>query len=174
MKRKIAFGFIMVCSIALNITFVTMWLLHAAPRFLMPQRTCGVENGGCRKCPMHRTLELTDSQWCVLKPGVEAYRQMADSLRHEIAAAREAMLVELAKTPTDTAALTACMTRILNGQQKMQEKVMANVLEQKKVLTPEQHRRFIEKVRSDMSCAGFSGTAAGMAPSGKECGHGDK
>jgi hypothetical protein len=85
-----------------------------------------------------------------------------------MAAAREAMLIELAKTPTDTAAVAVCRERLLNAQRNMQERVVANLLEQKKVLTPEQHRRFIEKVRSDMSCAGGRGMTG--VPFEKECG----
>jgi hypothetical protein len=60
----------------------------------------------------------------------------------------------------------------------MQEQVVANVLEQKKVLTSEQQQRFIEKVRNDMSCAGFPGTMGmthfqnGKRAATKEtCGH---
>lgn len=159
MKHKIVFGFITVCSIALNIAFVTMWLIHAAPRLALTQQCCNTELDGCRKCPMQKTLDITDSQWNVLKPGVETYRRMVDSLQHEIVTAREAMLTELAATPTDTASISAYRDRILAGQRKMQEQVIANVLEQKAVLTPGQHLRFIEKVRSDMFC----GSEPGMA-----------
>jgi Spy/CpxP family protein refolding chaperone len=170
MKRTIAFGFIAACSVTLNIVFVTMWLLHAAPRFIMPQRACRAEQECPGKCPMYKTLELTDSQWGVLKPGIDAYRHVADSLSREIAVAREAMLAELGKTPADTAALTACRNRILDGQRKMQEAVVANVLEQKKVLTPEQSMKFIEKVRSDMSCGKEPGIPGGCRlPMKKGC-----
>jgi Spy/CpxP family protein refolding chaperone len=152
MKRKMVFGFIAACSLVLNVAFVTMWLTHAGPRFLMAHRMCGAKQMDCQQCPLHKTLALSDSQWGVLKPRVEAYRQGADSLQCEIAAAREALLVELARTPTDTAALAACRGRILDGQRRMQERVVLTVLEQKKVLTPEQQKRFIETMRSSMAC----------------------
>jgi len=144
------FGFIVVCSLVLNVAFVTMWLTHAVPRFMMSQRMCGHENMNCRKCPLHEKLGLTDSQWGVLRPRVEAYRQVVDTIRYEISTSREALLAELAKTPTDTAALRACRERIQDWQIKMQEQVVANVLEQKAVLTPEQQRQFIEMVRNGM------------------------
>jgi Spy/CpxP family protein refolding chaperone len=165
MKRKMVLGFIVVCSLVLNAAFVTMWLTHAVPRLMMSQRMCSHKNMNCRKCPLHEKLGLTDSQWGVLKPRVEAYRQAVDSVRHEIVMSREALLAELVKTPADTAALRVCRERIQDWQRKMQEQVVANVLEQKAVLTPEQQRQFIAMVRNGMgsedgSCmAGIMGNA---------------
>jgi Spy/CpxP family protein refolding chaperone len=150
MKRKILFGFIVVCSLVLNAAFVTMWLTHAVPRYTMSQRMCGQENMNCRKCPLHEKLGLSDAQWGVLGPRVQAYRQAVGSIRREITASRQALLAELAKTPTDTAAVRACRDRILDGQRKMQEQVVANVIEQKAVLTAEQQRQFLEMVRNGM------------------------
>jgi len=157
MKRKILFGFIAVCSLVLNIAFIAMWLTHAAPRFMMTHQSCRVDKADCQKCPLYKTLALSDSQWSVLRPHVEAYRHLADSLLRELSAAREALITELARTPTDTAALTMCRERILNGQRKMQEQVVANVLAQKAVLTPEQQQRFIETVRNSMACERMPG-----------------
>ena len=152
MNRKMIFRFLVVCSLVLNAAFVAMWVTHAAPRLMMCHRFCASKDAGGRACPMHQTLALSDSQWGVLRPRVEAYRQAAESLQREIAAAREALLGELARTPTDTASLAACRERILDGQRRMQEQVVLTVLEQKRALTPEQQRRFIETVRSSMAC----------------------
>jgi hypothetical protein len=159
MRHRMVFGFIMVCSLVLNAAFVAMWVTHAAPRFLVAHRLCRSDRPpDCRNCPLHKTLSLSDSQWGVLRPRVEAYRHVADSLLREIASARESLLVELARTPTDTAALAACRGRILDGQRRMQEQVVMTVLEQKKVLAPEQQRRFIEAMRGSMACERGLGT----------------
>ena len=156
MNRKVIFGFVVVCSLALNATFVAMWVTHAGPRLMM-HRSCDPSDAGCGACPLHQTLALSDSQWGVLQPRVAAYRHVAESLQREIAAARRALLDELARTPTDTSALRACRERILDGQRRMQEQVVLTVLEQKRALTPEQQKRFIEAVRG-MACERGFGT----------------
>jgi Spy/CpxP family protein refolding chaperone len=171
MKRRILLGFVVVCSLVLNIAFVTMWLTHAAPRLATSHRMCGLENMSCRDCPLHEKLGLTDSQWTVLMPRVKAYRQAVDSIRLEIATSRKALLAELAKTPTDTAALGVCRERIHNLQRKLQDQVVANVLDQKSVLTPEQQRQFIEMVRTSMSHEDGACMAGIMANEYPKTGH---
>ena len=176
MKRKFLFRFIIACSLVLNVAFLTMWLTHAVPRFLMAQRFCKADTFDCGKCPLHQALALSDSQWNVLRPGVETYRKTVDSLQREIANARELLLNELEKTPADTAGLVMLRERILDGQRRMQERVVANVLEQKAVLTTEQQRRFIEMVRSGMGCErglGMLGIGQTMDRKG-ECGEGGR
>jgi Spy/CpxP family protein refolding chaperone len=152
MKRKLIFRFIIVCSLALNVAFLAMWFTHATPRFLMAQRFCKADTFECRKCPLHQALSLSDSQWNVLSPRIETYRKAVDSFQREIATARESLLNELEKSPADTAVLAVFREQVLDGQRKMQEHVVANVLEQKAVLTAEQQRRFIEMMRSGMGC----------------------
>jgi Spy/CpxP family protein refolding chaperone len=148
MKRKVLFGFIVVCSLALNVAFITMWLTHAVPHFVQSQRTCGHEKMNCGKCPMQKALSMSDSQWTLLHPKIESIRETTSGLYRELAKNRTALVDELEKTPTDSAALSACRERIIACQKNMQVLVTNHILEEKKMLTPEQQQRFFRDRKS--------------------------
>jgi Spy/CpxP family protein refolding chaperone len=178
MKRKMLFGFIMVCSLVLNIAFVTIWTAHAVPRHFMKHCQYGCAESLHQKCPMQKALALSDSQWTLLHPKIESIREMTSGLYRELAKNRTALVDELEKTPTDSAALFACRERIITCQKNIQALVVNHLLEEKKMLTPEQQRRFFSAIRSNMSCGGVQGLM-GMTPleSGEQpgeaggCGH---
>jgi Spy/CpxP family protein refolding chaperone len=178
MKRKMLFGFIMTCSLVLNVAFVAMWMAHAVPRHFMKHCQYGCAESLHQKCPMQKALALSDSQWTLLHPKIESIRETTSGLYRELAKNRMALVDELEKTPTDSAALSACRERIISGQKKIQELVVNHILEEKKMLTQEQQRRFFSAIRGNMSCAGVPGMM-GMTPleSGEQpeaqgaCGH---
>jgi Spy/CpxP family protein refolding chaperone len=163
MKRKTLFGFIIVCSLVLNIAFVAMWMAHAAPRHFMKRCQYGCAQSLHQKCPMQKALALSDSQWALLYPGIESVRKATSDLHRELAKNRMALVTELEKTPTNSVAVSECRERIVACRKDMQALVTNHILEEKKVLTPEQQRRFFSALRGNMSCGGVSGMM-GMTP----------
>jgi hypothetical protein len=102
----------------------------------------------------------------MMKPGIESFRETTTSgLCREMAKHRMALVDELEKTPTDSAAISSCIERIVACQRKMQVSVVNHLLEEKKMLTPDKQRRFFRAIRSNMSCPGGSGMM-GMTPEG--------
>ena len=167
MTKRIFFGFLIVGSLLFNIVFVGMWMVHAAPRHFSKHRQCEAGQYFYQGCPMKKALSLSDSQWTLLKPGIESLRETTTSgLYREMAKNRAALVEELEKTPTDSAALSACRERIVACQRTMQIFVINHILEEKQMLTREQQKRFFSALRSNMSGAGVSGMM-GMAPCGK-------
>jgi Spy/CpxP family protein refolding chaperone len=166
MTKRTFYGFLIACSVILNIVFFGMWMTHAAPRHFIKHRQCGAEQAFHQGCPMQKALSLSDSQWALMKPGIESLRETTTSvLCREMAKNRAALVDELEKTPTDSAALSACMERIVASQRKMQMSVVNHLLEEKKILTQDQQRRFFKAIRNNMSCAGGPGMM-GMTPEG--------
>jgi Spy/CpxP family protein refolding chaperone len=163
MKRKMLFGFIMACSLVLNIAFVAMWLAHAVPRHFMKPCQYGCAESRHQKCPMQKALSLNDSQWTKLHPAIESIRETSSGLYRELAKDRMTLVNELEKNPTDSAALSACKERIIACQKNIQGLVINHILEEKKMLTPEQQRRFFSAIRGNMSCGGVQGLM-GMTP----------
>jgi Spy/CpxP family protein refolding chaperone len=166
MTKRTFFGFLIACSVILNIVFFGMWMTHAAPRHFIKHRQCGAEQAFHQGCPMQKALSLSDSQWALLKPGIESLRETTTSGPYrEMAKNRAALVDELEKTPTDSAALSACIERITACQKNIQVLVVKHLLEEKKMLTQDQQRRFFNTLRSNMSCAGGPGMM-GMTPEG--------
>jgi hypothetical protein len=157
MKRKMLFGFIMTCSLVLNVAFVTMWMTHAAPRHFMKHCQYGCAESLDQKCPMQKALALSDSQWTLLHPKIESIRETTSGLYRELAKNRTALVDELEKTPTDSAALSACRERIITCQKNIQGLVINHLLEEKKMLTQEQQRLFLKAIRGNMSCVAVPG-----------------
>jgi hypothetical protein len=165
MKRKMLFGFIVVCSLVLNVAFVTMWMVHAVPRHFMKHCQYGSEETLHGKCPLQNALSLSDSQCTLLHPGIKSIRETTSGLYRELAKNRMALVDELEKTPIDSAALFTCRQHIITCQGNIQALVVNHLLEEKKMLTPEQQRRFFDAIRSNMSCSGVPGMT-GMIPEG--------
>jgi hypothetical protein len=165
MKRKMLFGFIVVCSLVFNAVFISMWMVHAVPRHFMKYCPCRSEKNLQVQCPLQKALSLSDSQWNQLHPGIESVRETTSGLYREMEKNRAALVNELEKTPIDSAALSACKERIIVCQKNIQALVINHILEEKKMLTQEQQKRFFNAIRSNMSCAVGPGMA-GMTPEG--------
>jgi hypothetical protein len=163
MTKRTFFGCLIACSVILNIVFLGMWMVHAAPRHFMKYCQCGSAKHAHQQCALQKALSLNDSQWTLLRPGIESYRETTFSLCREIAKNRAALVDELEKTPIDTAALLECKERIVACQSKMQELVTGHILEEKKMLTPDQRKRFFKTLRNNTTCAGVPGMM-GMTP----------
>jgi hypothetical protein len=169
MKSKVPVGILLAGSLVFNAVFIGAWIAHALPRHLSAQGQRGPEEACHRQCAMQKTLLMSDSQWTMLKPGVESLRGKSAALCHEIARNRAALVDELEKAVPDSAAVALCTERILAGQREMQALITGHILEEKKMLTQDQSKRYFTKLRGSMSCAGFSGSTDMAA-----CGRGNE
>ena len=163
MKKRIFFRILVIGSLIFNIVFIGMWLAHAVPRHFIGHDQCGHGWRGHRQCAMQKALSMNDSQWSILRPAMESFREKISVVNREIAKNRSELLDELEKTPTDSAALFACHERIRACQKKMQALVAGHILEEKEMLTQDQRKRYFNALRKNMTCAGVPGMA-GMAP----------
>jgi hypothetical protein len=167
MKKRILAGFCITCSVVLNAVFIGMWAAHAAPRHFMNHGQCEFEQHAGSRCALQKELSASDSQWSVLKPGIESYHETASVICREIAKNRAALVDELEKNPTDSAALSSCKKRIVACQGTMQDVFADHILREKKMLTPDQRRRFFDRLRA-ASCA--AGPTPGVRSCERECG----
>jgi hypothetical protein len=163
MKKQIFYRILIIGSLIFNIVFIGMWMAHAVPRHFMKYCRCGSSENAHHACAMQKALSMSDSQWTLLKPGVESFREKNFHLCREIGKNRAALMDELERTPVDSAALFACKGRIVACQGNMQDLVTSHILGEKEKLTPDQRRRYFAALRNNMSCAGVPGMM-GMTP----------
>ena len=163
MKKQLFFRFLLVGSLIFNIVFIGMWIVHAAPRHLIKHYRCGAAENAHHVCAMQKALSMNDSQWSILRPAMDSFREKISALSRKIAKNRSELLDELEKTPTDSAAISACHERILACQKNMQALVAGHILKEKEMLTQDQRQRYFNALRKNMTCAGLPGMT-GMIP----------
>ena len=138
-------------SVALNVAFATLWVVHALPsHFCGKRRTTG---GGAVWCPLHRKLGTTDAQWREIEPRLVEFKKSARAIRAEVNRARGKMLDLIAAPEADREAIRAKREEILASQRSMQELVISHLLSEKKALTQEQQKQLFEILRRPSGCA---------------------
>jgi len=151
---------LVILSISLNAVFIGTWVVQAA----RGGRT-GPEGHGqtCEgvSCPLHRSLGVTDEQWGRLEPRLARLRRDSDSLCRQIHRSRGELIDLMASAQPDRDAIVAKQEKILAGQRKMQELVIAHLLAEKETLTAEQQAKLFQMIRERSGCAGG---AAMMCP----------
>jgi hypothetical protein len=177
MTKKAFFGILVACSFVLNAVVIGMWTTHALPRSF-EKRKCGAMDNGCGKCPMQKSLGMSDSQWSRLKPLVSAYHESTAVAYKQIAESRMMLVDELEKAEPDSAVLRQCRERILDGQNAMQRIVTNHIIDEKELLTPDQRRRFFQLMRGNLGCSNMPGMMGVMPPECRKqntaempCGH---
>lgn len=158
-------------SVAFNAAFGTAWLrqaLTAAPEAPPSTPPTSREIGTGRVwCPLHRSLGTSGQQWQQIEPRLVAFQDATGALEDQIERQR-AELIDLAAAPVvDREALRARQQEILTGQQKMQDLVVAYLLEEKQSLTPEQQKALFDLIRQRSGCRGGPPGAGGSPSSGQ-------
>ncbi|MFP4028413.1 MAG: Spy/CpxP family protein refolding chaperone [Candidatus Brocadiia bacterium] len=166
---------ILTISIALNVAFLGTWALHLyrARRVMhrphsTPMRRGPERDRGGIRCPFHKELGVTEKQWQELEPSLREFQEKAEDNAQDIRKYHDALMDELRAPEPDMERIEEYREKIAEGQSKMQQLVIERLLEQKKVLTPEQQERFFEKLKKRM---GFPGGRR-MSPGTKsDAGH---
>ena len=152
MWKKIA-PLLVVLSVALNVAFIGGWVVHAARgRWIGPERRGQACEGVW--CPLHRSLDVTNEQWGRLEPRVVQFQHDSETLCQDINRKRSELIDLIAAPQPDLEAIAAKQEEILAGQRKMQERVIANLLAEKQILTVEQQAKLFQMIREKTGCAG--------------------
>jgi hypothetical protein len=157
MTKRILFGFLITGSLMANAVFIGMWMARAAPRHFIDRDQCRHGGYGHRQCAMQKALSMNDSQWALLRPAMDSFREKISVIHREIVKNRSELLDELEKTPADSAALLACQERILARQKNMQALIAGHILEETKTLTQDQKKRYFNALRKNMTCTTMPG-----------------
>jgi Spy/CpxP family protein refolding chaperone len=140
---------LLILSIALNVAFVGVWLVHAAAsRVESREVPCKPGDSQSVWCPLHRELNVNTEQWKEIEPRLRAFRVSADEICRQIGELRTGIIDQLAGPKPDLAAVKARQEEILAGQRKMQGLVIEQLVNEKKVLTTEQQQQLFEMLRS--------------------------
>ena len=162
MTKRTLSGFLIACSLTLNAAFLGIWLVHSIPS-LFNRYQCPEGLKDCRKCPLQAALDLNDSQWVLIEPGIKAFHESSAIVYREIADSRAALIDELEKPQPDSAATSMCRERIQAGQNRMQLLVVNHILDEKSILTSDQQKRFFKMMRANMACSGMPGMMGTMS-----------
>jgi len=153
---------LIVLSVALNIAFVTVWALHRLPFGCGHHAARGLAGGPEFACPFHERLQATPAQRQESESRLEAFRKASMPLCMEVNKHRLELIDLLSAPETDRAAVQAKQQQIADGQNQMQARVIANLLEMKAALTPEQQKTLFDTIRARSDCAGHGPMAMGM------------
>ncbi len=156
MKRTIGILLILL-SVGLNVAFVAVWIAHRMPRH--HGHFC---NGEESSCPFHIRLGVTDPQRQEFEARMIRFRESSQPICAEVQR-RRFELIDLLAVPTpDRTAIRAKQDEILDGQRRMQERVIENLLEMKTTLTPDQQKKLFDMIRERSDCAGHGPMMMGL------------
>jgi len=142
-----------VLSVGLNIAFVAVWAIHRLPTGCRHAGERGLR-APAALCPLHERIDATSAQRAAIDARMDAFRAATAPLCAEVNRHRLELIDLLSAAEPDRAAIQAKQVEILNGQSQMQARVIANLLDMKKSLTPEQQAVFFAYIRERSGCAG--------------------
>lgn len=160
--------FLIVASVALNVAFVAMWIIHAAPLQAHPGETGDRETQPTIWCPLHQELGVTEEQWAQIETRLREFQAAVGELRQQAGAMRSQVIDLIAAEEPDIEAIRARQDKMLATKRSIQGLVVDHLLAEKGVLTPEQQQRLFVMLRNRTGCADDPTTAGhprgGLAP----------
>ncbi len=157
-------------SVALNVAFLGVWLMHVVRGGHERRSTPATEKGtGEIWCPLHRKLGVSAEQWATIEPRLREFRAAARGMREQVNEHRRELIGLLAIDEPDLAAIRAKQAEIQAGQRRMQKLVVDYLLAEKDVLTAEQQRELFSMMRRRAECAGRPALFQGRRPDGGTC-----
>jgi len=152
---------LVILSVALNIAFIGVWIVHAVRTHWLVSESSDSEVW----CPLHRKLNVTDEQWQRIEPHIAEFRRRAQVIHAEMNRSRAELIDLIASDEPDRQAITAKEEKIRAGQQRMQQLVVDHLLAEKQVLTAEQQKKFFELILDDpRGSGGCTGRWFGCGP----------
>lgn len=145
---------VLAVSIALNVALLSTWAAHAIPARLREEPTAKEETQQEIWCPLHRELGVTVEQWRRIEPRLVEFHEKAQENCQRLQGLRDELLGLLAAPQQDMEAIRAKQEEILEGHRRMQELVLARLLDEKKILTSEQQAKLFSMIRQRMGCPG--------------------
>jgi Spy/CpxP family protein refolding chaperone len=151
---------LIVLSVALNVAFVASWALHRLP--LACRHHAASVAGTQFTCPLQQRIQATPAQRQEIEARLQTFRTNSMPLCMEVNEHRLELIDLLAVPEADRAAIQAKQKQIMDGQNQMQDQVIAALLEMKTTLTPEQQRTLFDMIRERSICAGHGPFMMGM------------
>lgn len=150
--RKNLVSTLVALSLGLNAAFVATWALRALPRHLEsavpePPRVDV-------PCGPYQKLGVSEEQWRKIEPCLADLQKSARELCRDTNRLRLELVDLLAAPESDPKAIRAKQDEVLASQRKAQDMVVAHLLENKKVLAPEQQKVLFGMIRRQGGCAG--------------------
>ncbi len=161
---------LIVVSVALNVAFVSMWIVHAVACHAHPQEsdeTAGQQ--GIQQeiwCPLHRELAVTEEQWTQIEPRLREFQAAVSELTQPVKSLRSEVIDLIAADKSDPEAIRSKQDEILATKRKIQGLVAAHLMAEKEILTPDQQTQLFQMLRQQTNCK------IGPPMSGRSCGPG--
>jgi hypothetical protein len=157
MKKNVIFGFLLTCSLVLNLAVLGVWVTHAISHPFTIKNKSPIFQTTSKSFTLQQSLQLNSCQWNSIKPLIDTYQVSAQEICHKVMGAREALINEIEKPQPDTVILKQLRNKILDGQQTMQDLSIHQILLEKEMLSADQCNRFFSMIRSNMGCDGKPG-----------------
>ncbi len=141
--------YVLVASVALNGSFVAIWLVHAAS---VREASSAARGDEAVWCPLHRELGVTAEQWAVIEPRLVAFQESVGQLLEKVDAMRLEVIDMLAAPSPDLEAVRTRQDDILNVKRTVQSLVVEHLLAEKSTLTPDQQARLFDLLRRRSGC----------------------
>jgi len=163
---------LIILSVALNVAFVSVWVTHALGPHLRFAGPCPQRRGHTpARCPLYQKLGASEKQRQQIEPRWLEFQESSRALCRQISRLRLEIIDLIAAPEVDHEAIRAKQEQILAGQRKMQELVIAQLLAEKQVLTPEQQKELFGLIRQRSGCPGH-GPLRGPGPMNGRAGKG--
>ena len=154
MWRKIAVP-VFIFSLALNLAFLGVWGARTLQG--QPGADDGMAEGCATKCSdgcqLHGPIEMTDEQVVQLKPTLDEFGRERYRLCVQIDRARGELIDALVPEEPDLGLVRQRQEEILDGQRRMQDLTVKQLLKEKEVLTSEQQEKVFYYLRNCCRCS---------------------
>ena len=140
-------------SVVLNSAFVAAWLSHR-----LPGENCASK---LEACCIFNTVQPTPEQREQMLPRLAEFRKRSQEQCQEINRLRRELIDLLEEARPDQQALARKQQEILEGQRKMQQMIVDELIEEKSILKPEQQKKLFELIRKRCGC-GSAGKEIGL------------
>ena len=146
-------------SLGLNIAFVAVWLANGLPDPIPPQRNSESVSGNLAvSSALHNEIGVSEDQWKQIEPHFRHFQKQAADQRRMISRLRGQLMELLASPDTSREMIKAKQEEILSAQRQMQDLVIAFLLMEKEILTPQQQKDLIEAIHRHCVGAGNCGS----------------
>ena len=153
--RKNALFFLVVLSVGLNISFVAVWLAHAAAsRHELAKPSVQPQQETSVWCPLHRQLDVDQQQWQDIEPRLKEFQASVSELSRRVDQLRSDVINMVASEEPELETIHARQEEILATKREIQRLVISHLLAEKEVLAPDQQKQLFELLRNRTGCAG--------------------
>ena len=157
---------LIVVSVALNVAFVTLWIVHAVAYRAHPQESNETTGQQGIWCPLHQELAVTEEQWTQIEPRLRKFQAAVGEFTQQIKSFRSEVIDLIAADEPDSEAIRGKQDEILATKRKIQGLVVAHLIAEKEILAPDQWMQLFGMLRQRANCK------IGSPMSGRSCGPG--